>query len=108
VFNEPVSIVNPTTETDGYGDEVFVYDDEDAVAEWCAFEPAGTTETLDGRTAVTQTPRLYLQTGSAITAHARVTVRGDEFEVDGEPARWIDPFSGGSIGVVASLKRVAG
>ena len=108
MFTEPVSIVNPEAGEDVYGDTVWEYDDGDAVAEFGAFEPAGSVEVLNGRSAVTQSPRLYLRTGSAVTARSQITVRGDVFEVDGEPARWTDPFSGGDIGYVVALKRVTG
>lgn len=45
---------------------------------------------------------LYLPAGTDITAADRVTVRGDTFDVDGEPAVWADS------GIVATVKRVAG
>lgn len=101
IGTETATIENPSTEEDRYDNDVFVYDGTPVTVTGCLFEPAGSIELRDGRESVTTTPRLYLPSLAPITAVSRVTVRGDEYEVDGEPADW-------QVGIVATLKRAVG
>jgi len=75
----------------------------------CAFDPGGSVETLSpGREVVVSRPRVFLPAGTLITARSKVTVRGLEYRVDGDPADWKNPFTGWEPGIVAVLERAGG
>lgn len=79
------------------------------VVEGCAFAPQGTVETFTpGRNMVSSSPMLYVPTGTVVSARDRVTVRGSRFLVDGDPAVWVNPYTGSRPGVAVKLERVAG
>jgi hypothetical protein len=42
------------------------------------------------------------------SARDRVTIRGKVFLVDGDPAVWVNPYTGSTPGVVVNLERVGG
>lgn len=108
-MGETVGVIRPTTGMDRYGNETLVYADTPThTVDGCAFDPGGSTEMLDGRTAVTTTPTLYAPPGADIKATDKVIVRGDEFGVTGKPAVWVSPFDGVTKGVVAQLEKVTG
>lgn len=71
-------------------------------------EPVSSTEENGGRQAVITGYRVYLDSGSDITAGDRVVMRADTYEVDGTPADWRSPFGSDVGGIVAALKRVDG
>lgn len=75
----------------------------------CAFNPGRSTEPLqDARTAVLTQPEVYAPYGSDVLAGDRLVVRGDVYEVDGNPADWRSPFTGWEPGMVIPLKRAEG
>jgi hypothetical protein len=75
----------------------------------CAFNPGRSSEPLqDARNAVTSQPEVYAPAGVDIVAGDRLVVRGLTFEVDGDPADWISPFTGWAPGLVVALKRTEG
>lgn len=51
---------------------------------------------------------LYDTYDSPIGPHDEVTVRGDRYRVDGEIARWRNPFTGDAPGCVITVKKVEG
>lgn len=74
-----------------------------------AVEPRPSGEPVqDARNAVVSGFTLYLPTGTAVTAQNRVRVRGEVYEVIGDPARWRDPFTGFEPGIVVQVQRVEG
>lgn len=46
--------------------------------------------------------------GADVAAIDRVTVYGLDYEVDGDPARYHNPFTGTKAGILVTLKRVTG
>ena len=106
---ETVGVIRPTVVTDRYGNDEWVYGT--AVTHricHCAFDPGGTSEVLDGRTAVITRPTLYLPPCSDLVPSDRVVVRGRTFTVNGTPAVWTNPYSATTKGIVAELEEVTG
>lgn len=101
---ETVFVIRPSVaDGDRYNDNPLVYGTTPTHSiTGCLFDPGGSSEVRDGRTAVTTTPTLYLPPGADLAATDQVVVRGDLFEVAGKPAVWID------AGVVAQLQEVTG
>lgn len=99
------------TETEGrYKDAVRTYPDEPSHSlDNCALDPGGSIEVSDGRTAVVTTPKLY-RPGPApdLLAADHVVVRGQRYEVTGEPHVYVSPFAGVADGCVVDLRRVDG
>ena len=109
MIGETIGVIRPTVETDRYGDTTTVYGT--AVTHRirrCAFDPGGTSEIHDGRTAVITRPTLYLPPRADIRPTDRVVVRGKTYEVGGEPAVWTNPYSGSTKGVVVPLGEAVG
>lgn len=107
---ETFTILTPDTTTNRYGrtttDPDWSGATETAVVG--LFAPQSSLEDNDGRSAVTSEARLYLPAGTAITAACRVEVRGDTYEVIGDPAVWSDPFGGSVEGVDVQVRKVVG
>lgn len=61
-----------------------------------------------GRTPIITQPTLYFLTRPDFTAGDAVLVRGERYEVDGDPADWRSPWGTGFGGLVVTLKRVEG
>lgn len=77
--------------------------------EGCGFDPGNSTETvLPYRVDTDTRPTLYAPPGTAVAPTDRIVVRGEQFQVDGEVAVWVSPFTGWSPGVVIKLKRAEG
>ena len=51
---------------------------------------------------------LYLPTGTEIGPQNRVVVRGKTYDVLGEPAEWVNPFTGWAPGVVVQTELTEG
>lgn len=62
----------------------------------------------EARHAVVSGFTLYLPTGTVVTPQNRIVVRGGTYEVLGEPAEWVNPFTGWTPGVVVQVERVDG
>jgi hypothetical protein len=75
----------------------------------CGFNPGQSSEPVqDARNAVITRPEVYAPSGADILAGDRLVVRGETFDVDGDPADWRSPFTGWRPGLVVPLKRVEG
>jgi hypothetical protein len=73
-----------------------------------AFDPGGSFEPFyPGREKVITTPTLFAPHSLVVTAQDRITVRGKEYEVTGDPAYWESP-AGKKLGVTIPLKKVEG
>jgi hypothetical protein len=109
VIGETVGVIRPANVVDRYGDTTLVYGDAvTATIRHCAFDPGGTSETADGRTAVITKPTLYLPPGSDLRPSDRVVVRGRTYEAAGDAAVWTNPYSAVTKGVVMPLAEVTG
>lgn len=92
---------------DQYGQPTWTWTDVDVPG--VAVAPAAGNEAgLPYRQDVGIALTVYLPPETPITARSRVLVRGDEFEVFGEPGDWRSPFTGWHPGIVANLTRSEG
>lgn len=109
VTGETVTIVRPAETTDAYGNPAADWDDPTETAvDGVAVAPRVDTEDRSaGRQGVIVGLTLYLPAGAAIAATDRVVVRGDTYEVDGEPGDWRSPYSTAK-GVEVAVRRVVG
>lgn len=109
MIGETVTKLTATTTTDAYNNVVHDWSnptEEDIPG--AGFDPGTMNEDLNGRTAVIVHPTLYLPPGQTVAATNRVRVRGLDYEVVGEVAEWVNPFTGEHPGGTLSLKRVEG
>lgn len=75
----------------------------------CGFDPGTSVESLEvARDTVNTQPTVYAPSGADVTALDRVIVRGREWQVDGDPAEYVNPFTGWAAGLVIKLKAVTG
>ena len=82
---------------------------EDILRPNCAVAPRVQTEPGDpNRTMVIDGFVIYDSFDSPVTSHDEVTVRGGRYQVDGEVARWANPFNGGKPGCEFTVRRVSG
>src|SRR5699024_400524 len=83
---------------------------EDIPRDHCAVSPRVEEEDRDrqNRTMIIEGYDVYDTFDSPVTAHDEVTVRGVRYAVDGEVARWRNPFTAGPDGCMFKLKRVGG
>lgn len=73
------------------------------------FAPEGSTELIQGQATVINNPTFYLATGAPVPkATDRIIIRGQTFEIDGEPRVYHNPFTGSDPGAVLRLERVTG
>ncbi len=90
--------------TDPYGQPTFTW--ADSTVDGALVAPStGNEANLPERQDVEITTTLYLPRGVTCGPRDRFVVRGDEFEVVGEPGRWSAP---GSYDLVVNLKRSEG
>jgi hypothetical protein len=72
-----------------------------------AFAPEGSTELVQGEDVTLTHPTLYLTDGAPVPAATdQVTVRGERYDVDGEPQEFHNPFTGYAPGAVVKLLKV--
>jgi len=110
-FGEPVVVLDPSTTTDDYGNDVEDWDSPVTVAtiEGVGVEPRPTGESFtEDRNAVTNGYTLYLPAGSVILPTQRVEVRGSVWPVLGPTAEWRNPFTGWEPGNVVQVGRTDG
>lgn len=83
---------------------------EDIPRPYCAVAPRVEEEDQGGhnRTMIIEGYDVYDTYDSPVTAYDEVTVRGERYGVDGEVARWRNPFAAGPEGCMFKLKRVGG
>jgi hypothetical protein len=68
----------------------------------------GGNEYTDGRDTVIIGLTAYLPDGATIAATDRLSVRGDLWEVVGQPQPWQSPYTGWRPGIPVALRRVTG
>jgi hypothetical protein len=75
----------------------------------CVLAPrANTEDTTAGRQGVVIGWTLYAPPDADLLATDRVTVRGDDFEINGLPADWTHPRTGWRPGLEVALRAVEG
>lgn len=85
-----------------------VYADTDTATSG-AFAPQGSTELIQGQSTVLTHPTVYLEDGAPVpTAADQMTVRGQRYDIDGEPQVFHNPLTGYEPGAVVKLLRVTG
>lgn len=105
---ETVTIVTPATDADPYSGEAGAAGSSVDVP-GCGVEPRPSGEpTQDARNAVTSGFTLYMPAGTEVTASQQVQVRGETYNVVGDPAVWRSPFTGWEPGVVVQCERTVG
>lgn len=111
-YGEQVTILTAGTEVDPYsGESVSSWElpPSEALVDGVGVEPRPSDEpTQEARNAVVSGFTLYLPTGTVIGPQNRVVVRGGTYEVLGEKAEWVNPFTGWAPGVVVQVQRVDG
>lgn len=77
----------------------------------CAAAPAGSTELVNGEAVVIAQEALYapydadLNSQDTVTIPAAQPITAGRYQVDGQPQRWRNPFTGREGGTVARLTR---
>lgn len=111
-FGETVTILAAGLSEDPYSGEFissWEWAPTETVVTGVGVEPRPSSEpTQEARNAVTSGFTLYLPTGTAISPDNRVVVRGGTYEVLGEPAEWVNPFTGWAPGIVVQVQKVEG
>lgn len=109
---ETVTILTGTAAADPYSGEAGDLNWDDPAeqdVEGCGVQPRTSVEpSQDARTAVIVGLTVFMPAGTVIGPHNRLRVRGDDYEVEGEPGEWISPFTGWAAGVEVAVKRVSG
>jgi len=110
---ETVSVITAGTTVDPYSSTSTAEDWNTPVSvvpvAGVGVEPRPSGEPVqDARNAVTSGYSLYMPVGTAVTARNRVIVRGGTYAVLGEPAVWVNPFTGWEPGLVVQCERIEG
>ena len=107
---ETVTRLRAPLVTDRYGNLVRDWEQAERLdIPGCGVAPrTSDEETEQGRQGVIVGIAVYAPTGTDITPHDRMEVRGEVWEVVGEVADWRSPFTGWAPGVVVNLSRMEG
>lgn len=109
MIGEPITVTTRTqTGVDDYGDPVY---STTSITRSGAFAPTIGVENTNGQDQVVTQPQV-LFTGQAaadvaavVNSNSQVTVRGKNYEVDGDVPDWVSPYSGQRAGLQVPLKR---
>lgn len=97
---------------DRHGDDTLTVDTtigDDGVLADCAWAPATSSETEDGRSQVIRGRTLYPPPDSGITPHHRIRFPDNSvWRVVGDVGEWRSPFTGRAPGDEVHLERVTG
>ena len=105
---ETVTVVPGPVTFDQYGDPVAPTRTGGDIT-GCAVAPRYSTEpTARGQQGVIVGLSIYAPAGSDILSTDLLTVRGNPYQVEGEPAEWISPFTGWAPGIEVAVKRAVG
>jgi hypothetical protein len=109
VKGETVTILRAGTPTqDRYGNDI-PGPDVRLPVDGCAVAPRQLGDAAqDGRTGVIVGTTVYFPPDTDVRATDRLEVRGEPHLIEGDPGRWINPFSGVERGVEVATKRVEG
>lgn len=99
---ETVTVVTPGKAADPYAGEEESTEPTSVEVSRVMVEPRPSSEPVqDARNAVVSGFTLYLPPGTPVGPHNRVQVRGETYDVLGEPADW-------QVGVVVQVGKTAG
>ena len=105
---EPATVLRPgPSTTDDYGNDVPGPDTETTYT-GCAVWPRVSSEDVQARDQVIYGLYVLFPAGADVLATDRVRVRGQVYQVDGEPGVFHSPLTGTLIGPQVSLTRVTG
>lgn len=109
MIGETVTILRGQATIDRYGNTTVDWTtptrtDIDGVA----VAPRTSGEEHAGRTAVIVGLTLYLPAGADMRATDRVVARGSTYEVVGDPAVWVSPYTGAQPGIEVAVERYDG
>jgi hypothetical protein len=94
--------------TDPYGNDIPGADTRTDV-DGCAVAPRlGGDVTEQGRQGVIVGTTVYFPAGTDVRATDRLEVRGEAHTIEGDPGRWLSPFTGTEFGVEVATSRVEG
>lgn len=115
MIGETVYVLQRTqTGADRYGTPVYDWPEPGVELRGCGVAPLeiggqDAAEPPDvARNAVVRQFTVYAPAGAPITAADRLKVRGEVYEVIGEPSDWRSPYSRRRPGLVAKVRRVEG
>lgn len=108
-MTESVVRLRGTIVSVGQGNTLVDWDDPDTLTlAATAVAPRTSAEENDNRDAVIVGLTVYLTPGSDVVAADRMTVRGVDYEVVGEPGDYRNPYDPSIDGMQVDLERVAG
>ena len=112
-MGEPVTVLTADTDENAYADEATPTWSKPPVSSVVVLgvgvEPRPSSEPVaNARNAVVVGYTLYLPDAAGVTARSRIIVRGNTYEVLGEPAEWRSPFTAWAPGAVVQVQRVEG
>ena len=109
-MTETVTRLRATTTTNRYSDTERDWSNPDELAiDGCAVAPRDSPETPgDNRDGIIIGFTVYAPEGADVTATDRLRVRGDDYDVDGEPAVWVNPWTSVEEGVEIRTRVVNG
>lgn len=108
---ETVAVLTAGTVADPYsGDDVASWETSTSVnVPGVGVEPRPSQEpTQDARNAVVSGFTLYFPPDTQVSAANKVRVRGNVYDVIGDPADWRNPFTGWTPGIVVQVGRTEG
>jgi hypothetical protein len=106
---ETITRLRATATTDAYGEQLdWSTADSEEIA-GCGFAPRQEDEAdAAGRAGVIVGYTLYAPFDADILFGDRVETPYGLFEIEGEPGKWRNPYTGGTPGLTAALRRVVG
>lgn len=106
-FGESVTLhTRGVTGQDGDGNDV--YGDTATTLTNIPVWPRASSELTQGEDLLITGLSALLPADTSVRGIDKVTVYGDSYEVDGEPGRYMSPFTGLEPGVLVNLTRVTG
>jgi hypothetical protein len=105
-FGQPVVLVKRIKgQPDDYGNDTWTTEEVTVTG---AFNPGTSLEQVQGQDLLVVQPSVYLPPDVDVAAVDAVKIGGLQYEVDGAPNRWANPFTGWSAGVEVKLRRTTG
>lgn len=87
-----------------------IWDDVESAIPGAGPAPSSTDEpvVVDGRPSVADLSLYFYESFPDIVRDDRIRVRGQVYQVLGDPAEWVNPFTGWRAGTVVNLRRGEG